>query len=677
MPGARKESIVGKRRDTRKSIQAEDGGFAPPPPPPMPGEDFALPVKEIVKPENQLQLTETQLEEEIAKMLTANNPTAPKNIARFNQKERCFKFEPMVEQTMCHFATQGWLLFNESEEAKKQIDSQKLEHEAMLKFQQELERAQEKKEEGTETEAPDDSKQLRNQFNFTERAAQTFNLPIRERDTVTEPPPTALFSGRCTQFDIYDEYIKDQTRQKQSEEAAKAKAAAKKGGGVAPSPKNEDEDDNKQKEKDDVFGSEPMQKGVKVMERMVNQNLFDDVTMDFKYWDDTSDVYYPAKASMLPLWKFEYKEAGRHVTAVSWNPKYQDLFAIGFGSFEFLKQSNGMIAVFSLKNTSHPEFTYKTDSGVMSIDWHPTFPNLILAGCYDGSLVVYDVHETEVEGIYQTSQSSGKHSDPVWGVKWTIDELQTVLQFYSLSSDGQCALWSLAKAELVKEDVMKLRPPRHIAEQQQAAGQIIQLQGGCSMDFNQAQSHLYLIGTEDGYIHKCSKAYSSEYLQTYIGHTMNIYSVKWNCIHTRMFLSASADWTVKLWDSNKARPIMTFDLHNPVGDVAWAPYSATVFAAVTDDGKVHVFDIAVNKLGPLCEQQVVKKSVKLTRIAFNPKHPIILIGDDRGCVTSLKLSPNLRKVSEVQSGQKFEDLEIAKLDKVLEVALKSQPEFEE
>lgn len=29
-----------------------------------------------------------------------------------------------------------------------------------------------------------------------------------------------------------------------------------------------------------------------------------------------------------------------------------------------------------------------------------------------------------------------------------------------------------------------------------------------------------------------------------------------------------------------------FDLGSPVGDVKWAPYSATVFAAVTSDGKV-------------------------------------------------------------------------------------------
>lgn len=41
-----------------------------------------------------------------------------------------------------------------------------------------------------------------------------------------------------------------------------------------------------------------------------------------------------------------------------------------------------------------------------------------------------------------------------------------------------------------------------------------------------------------------------------------------------------------------------------MGDIAWAPYSATVFAAVTDDGKVHVYDLYENKLMPLCSQKV-------------------------------------------------------------------------
>jgi len=56
-----------------------------------------------------------------------------------------------------------------------------------------------------------------------------------------------------------------------------------------------------------------------------------------------------------------------------------------------------------------------------------------------------------------------------------------------------------------------------------------------------------------------------------------------------------------------------------------------------------VFDLAENKHEPLCEQKVVKRA-KLTHVNFNQRDPILIIGDDRGGVNSLKLSPNLRKV---------------------------------
>jgi dynein intermediate chain 1 len=89
---------------------------------------------------------------------------------------------------------------------------------------------------------------------------------------------------------------------------------------------------------------------------------------------------------------------------------------------------------------------------------------------------------------------------------------------------------------------------------------------------------------------------------------------------------------------------MSFDLNASVGDIAWSPYSSTVFAAVTAEGRVFVYDLSQNKYEPMCEQQVVRKA-KLTHISFNPFEPIILVGDDKGSLASLKLSPNLRKVS--------------------------------
>ena len=62
-----------------------------------------------------------------------------------------------------------------------------------------------------------------------------------------------------------------------------------------------------------------------------------------------------------------------------------------------------------------------------------------------------------------------------------------------------------------------------------------------------------------------------------------------------------------------------------MGDVAWAPYSSTTFAAVTTDGKVHVYDMVWDRYKPICIQSIVhKRKAILNQIAFNPSHPIII-----------------------------------------------------
>ena len=142
---------------------------------------------------------------------------------------------------------------------------------------------------------------------------------------------------------------------------------------------------------------------------------------------------------------------------------------------------------------------------------------------------------------------------------------------------------------------------------------------------------------------------------------MSVYTVCYNPFHGSYFLSASADWTVKLWDHADPKPLMTFDLNSSVGDVAWSPYSSTVFAAVTAEGKVFVFDLNENKYSPMCEQLIVRKA-KLTHIMFHLTEPIVLVGDDKGNVTSLKLSPNLRR-----KGQAVED-EPDRIDRVIALA---------
>jgi dynein intermediate chain 1 len=125
---------------------------------------------------------------------------------------------------------------------------------------------------------------------------------------------------------------------------------------------------------EEIYYKNPELRKVMVLaERMANQNTFDDVSHDFKYWEDQSDELGDKKmGTCLPLWKFQFqKEKKKQVTCLSWSLHFSDMFVVGYGSFDFSKQGPGMIACYTLKNPSYPETIYNTESGVMSIHIHP------------------------------------------------------------------------------------------------------------------------------------------------------------------------------------------------------------------------------------------------------------------------------------------------------------------
>jgi len=259
---------------------------------------------------------------------------------------------------------------------------------------------------------------------------------------------------------------------------------------------------------------------------------------------------------------------------------------------------------------------------------------------------------------------TGKHIDPVWQLQWHADDVDGNLNFTSVSSDGRVTSWTLVQTELQHTDIVQLHLQESAADEEGVMEPLFGLGNGTALAFHPTQDRLFLVGTEEGDIHLCSKAYSSKYIGSYKSHSMAIYHVAWNPFHPDIFISCSADWSVKIWKKDLDKPVFTFDLGNAVGDVAWAPYSSTVFVAVTTDGIVHLYDLSTNKYQAICKQPIVKKS-KLTHVSFNTAFPIIAVGDERGGTTTLKLSPNLRKA---YGDKKFkeEGAQQAQLQKVID-----------
>ena len=427
---------------------------------------------------------------------------------------------------------------------------------------------------------------LRNQFFYQERTSQTFNLPLREKGYKTNPPVTSTFSVETTQWMIFDAYMNkyEENLRADMEEQAKSRGKDKKATQVV------------QVTQEDPLYSSSMKRQLKIMERMIVQNAEEVQFEDYKYYEDTTeDPENNSYGSVLPLWRFTTeKSRKKNVTAIAWNPKYKDLFAVAYGSYDFLKPTSGLICCFTIKNPTWPEYSFTTESGVMCIDYHPNAPALIAVGCYDGTVMVFDIRlKTNNKPIYQSTVRTAKHTDPVWQVRWNPDVSKN-LSFYSISSDGRVTNWNLMKNKLEAEEIHKLKlmvDQEKVMLDQRKEVFLYGLAGGMCFDFHKTQENLFLVGTEEGYIHLCNTAFTSQYTETYKDHYLAVYSVKWNEYHPKTFLSCSADWTIKLWIMGMQRPIKSFDLGNSVGDIAWAPYSSTVFAAVTSEGRLYIYDL--------------------------------------------------------------------------------------
>lgn len=129
------------------------------------------------------------------------------------------------------------------------------------------------------------------------------------------------------QWVIYDSYAEDYAQQQREKEREKEKK---------PMLHKRDEKsrkDDKAKQTEE-FNKRYLQ-ACQIIERMVNQNIYDEIAQDYRYWEDPSDEFREEEGTLLPLWKFSYEKTKKMcVTDLCFNTLYYDLFAVCFGTRE-------------------------------------------------------------------------------------------------------------------------------------------------------------------------------------------------------------------------------------------------------------------------------------------------------------------------------------------------------
>lgn len=371
------------------------------------------------------------------------------------------------------------------------------------------------------------------------------------------------------------------------------------------------------------------------------------------------------KPSLEDLFCFDAPQLtqGTTVTCAEWNRHNQDLLAVSYGDTAPVPTTPGGLVLFwSLKNPTYPERVLRTRHGVTALHFSSVHPNMVAAGTHDGSVMLWDLRRPSDQPVLRSGSSTStqndqKHTDIVWETRWVDQgqDKQPPETLVSVSSDGNVLQWSMKKG-LEQQLLMPLKrlPNKQLGSNSvygHKEGIVFRKSSGFCLDFPRGDPATYMVGTEDGLVHRCSTSYNEGYLETYYGHSGPVYKVRCNPFMSHAFLTCSADWTIRLWTTKPVpghqadAPLLTFqsiDLNDAVNDVVWAPQNSTSFAAAMDDGRVELWDLSERPLDPIVVHypslpEGLDGQRRRTCVRFSPNSPVLIAGDNKGSVVVMRM----------------------------------------
>lgn len=429
---------------------------------------------------------------------------------------------------------------------------------------------------------------------------------------------------------------------------------------------------------ENILNSPSLAANLCIMERVVTRNIYQGKQALYRSMrilpdPDSGDSKEEADLSVLGpnverLWTYGGVLTKSHnISCMTWNKKNYDILAVGYGEYGFTNQKSGMACCWSIKNPEYPERVYKTSSGITALDFSLQNPNLLAVGMYNGTIAVYNVRFSSQLAILDSNETPSNHLGPVWEIKWIEREYHAGEErsenIITSSTDGKVTQWMIRKG-FESVDLMKLKrigkkttPEQKDAQAQNQQGEgdagkagqkmrgeafISRFAGGLGFDFYPKNNNIYLVATEEGFIHKCSCSYNEQYLQTYTGHTGPVYKVKWSPFVQDCFLTCGSDWTIRLWHSDITKPVLTFvSSTKSVNDICWSNVCATVFGAVSDN-RIEIWDLRATNLDPVIISSVSDPETRLSTFLFSEGSSTLLVGDSSGHVTVYQL----RNISE-------------------------------
>uniref|UniRef100_A0A672T8T9 Uncharacterized protein n=1 Tax=Sinocyclocheilus grahami TaxID=75366 RepID=A0A672T8T9_SINGR len=440
-------------------------------------------------------------------------------------------------------------------------------------------------------------------------------------------PPLAFSSSGVNYVDVCDLPIAEEAEEEETTppqpevEAEKEKPAEKQDEEAPPHELTEEE-------KLQLLHSEEFMEffdhSTRIMERALSEHV--DVFFDYSGRDmeeKEGEMQAGAKLSLNRKFVDDRWSKQRVVTCLDWSPQYPELLVASYNNNEEAPhEPDGVALVWNMKyKKTTPEYVFHCQSAVMSVAFAKFHPNLVVGGTYSGQIVLWDNRSNRRTPVQRTPLSAAAHTHPVYCVN--VVGTQNAHNLISISTDGKMCSWSLDMLSQ-PQDSMEL-----VFKQSKSVAVT-------SMSFPLGDVNNFVVGSEDGSVYTAcrhgSRAGISEMFEGHHGPITGIHchTAAGPVDFSHLFLTASFDWTVKLWSTKSNKPLYSFeDNSDYVYDVMWSPVHPALFACVDGLGRIDLWNLNNDTEVPTASVSV-DGSPALNRLRWSQSGREIAVGDSEG-----------------------------------------------
>lgn len=339
--------------------------------------------------------------------------------------------------------------------------------------------------------------------------------------------------------------------------------------------------------------------------------------------------------TLRTLWTYECEDSvNKPIACISFNPKSPNICAIAHGKFGYADYCTGVVCVWCTKNPREPERVYHFEVSVTSVCFSDKNPNWLACGFCNGDVIVLDITSYTIKTLAKSKRDSNPCFEPIWVLSWrAIDGDEYVI---ATCQDGRIRrLQSTKTHDFISSPLMQVSTVEGKLKGLEIAKSCLKVDVPITrypavlcMIWHPTIEHIYLVGTDEGCIHRCSTHYLNQHMDVFRAHAGPVTDMCVSPFMDYLLASCGSDHAIRLWIDGLDDVIMTLVCPSAVNGIAFCPINSTILLAASGNS-LSVWDLR-RKMHMPCAEYTFAANVTLTYVRFEESGQNVFVGDSSG-----------------------------------------------